>query len=169
MWTDEWVMSKCTQDSQKVSTKLLSLPDNAKKLNFSPSAKMKICTPRFDPPPVWPRHILNTHKTNKSTGQNTYLTSKAAILAMLAYKKYSILLRSYKPKMSVFYSTLARQLCDDTHLPGWLSTKPAQKKYWYSVELKIFTVVKSHWSLPHLGNKVGLPWIVNQADSAMND
>ena len=34
MWTDGWVMSKCTQDSQKVCTKLLSVPDNAKKLNF---------------------------------------------------------------------------------------------------------------------------------------
>ena len=34
MWTDGWVMSKCTQDSQKVCTKVLSLPDNAKKLNF---------------------------------------------------------------------------------------------------------------------------------------
>ena len=33
-WTDARVMSKCTQDSQKVCTKLLSLPDNARKLNF---------------------------------------------------------------------------------------------------------------------------------------
>ena len=34
-----------TQDSQKVCTKLLSLPDNAKKLLiFSPSAKIKMCT-----------------------------------------------------------------------------------------------------------------------------
>ena len=28
MWTDEWVKSKCKQDSQNVCTKLLSLPDN---------------------------------------------------------------------------------------------------------------------------------------------
>ena len=34
MWTDGWVMSNCTQNSQKVCTKLLSLPDKAKKLNF---------------------------------------------------------------------------------------------------------------------------------------
>ena len=34
MWTDGWIMSNSTQDSQKVCTKLLSLPDNAKKLNF---------------------------------------------------------------------------------------------------------------------------------------
>ena len=31
IWMDGWVMSKCTQDSQNVCTKLLSLPDNAKK------------------------------------------------------------------------------------------------------------------------------------------
>ena len=29
-----WVMSNGSQDSQKVCTKLLSLPDNAKKPNF---------------------------------------------------------------------------------------------------------------------------------------
>ena len=34
MRTDEWVMSKCTQDSQKVCTKLFSLPDNARKTQF---------------------------------------------------------------------------------------------------------------------------------------
>ena len=27
---------------------------------------------------------------------------------------------AYKPKMSPFYVTFARQLCDDTHLPGWV-------------------------------------------------
>ena len=28
---------------------------------------------------------------------------------------------AYKPEKSAFYSTFARQLCDDTRLPGWLS------------------------------------------------
>ena len=31
---------------------------------------------------------------------------------------------AYKPKNSAFYSTFARQLCDDTHHPGWLSAFP---------------------------------------------
>ena len=30
----------------------------------------------------------------------------------------------YKPAESAFYSTFARQLCDDTYLPGWLSAFP---------------------------------------------
>ena len=35
MWMDGWVMSNCSQDSQNVCTKLLSLPDKAKKkINF---------------------------------------------------------------------------------------------------------------------------------------
>ena len=29
--------------------------------------------------------------------------------------------KAYKVKMPPFYSTFARQLCDDTNLPGWLS------------------------------------------------
>ena len=86
MWTDGWIMSKCTQDLQKVSTKLLSLPDSAKNLNFSSSAKIKICTLSKAPPPVWPHH-QHTHKLSKkltyrfvlgslqfqSPGQNTHL------------------------------------------------------------------------------------------------
>ena len=31
---------------------------------------------------------------------------------------------TYKPKKSAFYSTFARQLCDDARLPGWLSAFP---------------------------------------------
>ena len=35
---------------------------------------------------------------------------------------------AYKPEKSVFYSTFARQLCDDTHLPGWLSAFPVHSQ-----------------------------------------
>ena len=31
---------------------------------------------------------------------------------------------AYKPEKSAFYSTFARQRCDDTRLPGWLSAFP---------------------------------------------
>ena len=31
---------------------------------------------------------------------------------------------AYKPEKSAFYSTFAKQLCDDTRLPGWLSAFP---------------------------------------------
>ena len=119
----------------------------------------------------------------QSTGQNTHLTSKTVILAILALKNstqphskptktepsfrklnspptklcmhfpghlqaselcpqtYCLSLplewsqvthipasikfgEAYKPEKSAFYSTLARQLCDDTRLPGWLSAFP---------------------------------------------
>ena len=36
---------------------------------------------------------------------------------------------AYKPENSAFYSTFARQLCDDTHLPGWLSTFPVHSEH----------------------------------------
>ena len=35
---------------------------------------------------------------------------------------------AYKPEKSAFYSTFARQLCDDTRLPGWLSTFPVHSQ-----------------------------------------
>ena len=35
---------------------------------------------------------------------------------------------AYKPEKSAFYSTFARQLCDDTHLPGWLSAFPVHSQ-----------------------------------------
>ena len=186
-----------TQDSQKVCTKLLSLPDKAKKTQFLvPQLKYKICTLSKAPPPVWPHH-QHTHKTSKnftygfvlgplqfqSTGQNTHLTSKSHFgyagfqekfdtprlkpaktepsfrklnspptkvrmlfpahlqARELCPQTYFLSLplewsqvthiptsiksgRAYKPKMSAFYSTLARQLCDDTRLSGWLSAFP---------------------------------------------
>ena len=35
---------------------------------------------------------------------------------------------AYKPKESAFYSTFARQLCDDTRLPEWFSAFPAHSQ-----------------------------------------
>ena len=86
MWTDGWVKSNFSQDSQKVITSI-----------FSPSAKIKICkhsTPNLT--------ISSTHTNQvktftyefvlrplqfQSTSQNTHLTSITVILAVLAFKK----------------------------------------------------------------------------------
>ena len=35
---------------------------------------------------------------------------------------------TYKPEKSAFYSTFTGQLCDDTHLPGWLSAFPVHSQ-----------------------------------------
>ena len=35
---------------------------------------------------------------------------------------------AYKPEKPAFYSTFARQLCDDTRLPGWLSAFPVHSQ-----------------------------------------
>ena len=35
---------------------------------------------------------------------------------------------AYNPEKSAFYSTFARQLCDDTRLPGWLSAWPGGER-----------------------------------------
>ena len=36
--------------------------------------------------------------------------------------------RAHKPEKSAFYKTFARQLCDDTCLPGWLSAFPVHSQ-----------------------------------------
>ena len=66
MWTDGWVMSKCTQDSQKVCTKLLSLPDKAQKTQFLvPQLNYKFAlSPRLHPQSD---HIINTHTKQVKT------------------------------------------------------------------------------------------------------
>lgn len=78
---DEWLRSKCTQDSQK---SFLSLPDNAKIIH---SAKIKICT--LSTPSLTTSSTQNTSENKmhafvlgplqfQSTDQNTHLTSKMA-------------------------------------------------------------------------------------------
>ena len=71
---------------------------------------------------------------------------------------------AYKPEKSAFYSTFARQLCDDTHLPGWLSAfpvhsqtlKPTQASFAHtnsqpshSMSYKIFLVLNQSSTQPH--------------------
>ena len=100
MWTDRWVMPKCTQNSQSLYQTAI----------FSPSAKIKVSTLSKTPHPVWPP----THRSSKnftygfilgplqfqSTDQNTHLTSKTAILPVLAFKKNSTHLHSNPSKLS---------------------------------------------------------------------
>ena len=125
---------------QKVCTKLLSLPDNAKKTSFfSASAKIKICTLSKAPPPVW-QHHQHMHKTSKyfmyrfvleplqfqSTGQNTHLNSRTVILPVLA----STHLHSSQPKLSPVSESSTHSLQNNvcfsllTSRPGSYAHKP---------------------------------------------
>ena len=150
MWMDGWVMSMCTQDSQKVCTKLLSLPDNAKTpLNFSSPAKIRICTLSKAPALVWSHH-QHTHAQNKykltygfvlgplqshSTGQNTHLTSKTVILVVLAFKKYSTHLHPNQLKLSPVPGSSTHPLQNSvcffplTSRPGSYAHKPTPCHY----------------------------------------
>ena len=163
MWTDGWVSVHKIHKTFVPKFLYMIMPKNS---IFSPSAKKKFAP---SPRPLGPLQF-------QSTGQNTHLTSKTVILAMLAFKKnlthlhsnqpklspcsfrklnsppyktvyafpahlqtrelgYSLSLPlewsqvthipasiksggAYKPEKSAFYSTFARQLCDDARLPG---------------------------------------------------
>ena len=84
MWRDEWINSKCTQDLQKVRTKLPFLPDNAKKNSiFSPSAKIKICTLSK----AQSNHIIHTH-THTHT-QNSKNITYAGTTSIPGYRPMS--------------------------------------------------------------------------------
>ena len=66
MWSNGWVMSNCSQDSQKVCTKLLSLPDNAKKQQqfLVPQLKQKFApSPKLHPQ----SDHINTHTNQVKT------------------------------------------------------------------------------------------------------
>ena len=101
MWTDGWVMSNCSQDSQKFVPNCFLYLIMSKNSIFSPSAKIKFAhSPKLHPQSD---HIINTHKSSKNftyafvlrllqfqfTSQNTHLTFKTVILAVLALKTVS--------------------------------------------------------------------------------
>ena len=69
---------------------------------------------------------------------------------------------AYKPEKSAFYSTFARQLCDDIHLPGWLFAFPVHSQTFkptqasvahtksqpsHSTSYKIFLVLFKCWRI----------------------
>ena len=57
--------------------------------------------------------------------------------------------RAYKPEMSAFYNTFARQLCDDTCLPGWFSAFSVHSQTYARLSaqasfLSAFMISKTH-------------------------
>ena len=134
MWMDGWVMSKCTQDSQKVCTKLLSLPDNTKKQSIfrnlhTPPLKPTKTEPSFRKPPTKLCMLFPAHLQARELCPQTYSLSLPLEWSQVTHISASIKSGgAYKPEKSAFYSTFARQLCDDTRLPGWLSAFPVHSQ-----------------------------------------
>ena len=163
-------MSNCSQNSQKVCTKLLSLPDNAKKLNFQSLSQNRnlhplqsstpnlttssthtnqvktlcmVCPGTTSIPVYKPKHTLDlknfgcagfqeklrmlfpTHLQARELCAQTYSLSLPLKWSQVRHTPASIKLGgAYKPEKLAFYSTFARQVCDDTRLPGWLPALP---------------------------------------------
>ena len=51
---------------------------------------------------------------------------------------------AYKPKKSALYSIFARQLCDDTILPGWLSAFQYSHKHSSPLRQALHTQIANH-------------------------
>ena len=52
--------------------------------------------------------------------------------------------RAYKPEKSALYSIFARQLCDDTILPGWLSAFQYSHEHSSSLRQALHTQIANH-------------------------
>ena len=73
--------------------------------------------------------LFCTHLQARELCPQTYSLSLPLEWSQVTHASASIKLgKAYKPKKSAFYSTFARQLCDDTHLLGWLSAFPVHSQ-----------------------------------------
>ena len=73
--------------------------------------------------------LFPTHLQARELCPQTYCLSLPLEWSQVTHTPASIKSgRAYKPEKSAFYSTFARQLCDDTHLPGWLSAFPVHSQ-----------------------------------------
>ena len=69
--------------------------------------------------------LLPVHLQARELCPQTYSLSLPLEWSQVTHIPASIkLCGAFKPENSAFYSTFARQLCDDTRLPGWLSAFP---------------------------------------------
>ena len=63
--------------------------------------------------------------------------------------------RAYKPKNAAFYSAFARQLCEASPLPGWLSAFPEHSQTFMSTP-ESFTHANSHHDIQRTRKFLGL-------------
>ena len=95
----------------------------------------KLNTPNSNQPKLSPVSESSTHSLQNyvcffaltSRPRNHVLLSVPLEWSQVTHIPASI--KSTSPKSKVFYSTHARQLCDDTCLPGWVAAFPAHSKY----------------------------------------
>ena len=88
-------------------------------------------TPPLKPTKTEPKAQLTPYKTMhafpRSPVDQELYPHKPTLSSLLEWSQVTHILpstktsRVYKPVKSPFYSTFARQLCEDAHFPGWLS------------------------------------------------
>ena len=84
---------------------------------------------KLNSPPTKLCILFPTHLQAKELWPPTYSLSLPLEWSQVTHIPASIKLgEAYKPEKSAFYSTFARQLCDDTRLPGWLSAFPVHSQ-----------------------------------------
>ena len=75
------------------------------------------------------RMLFHTHLQARELCPQTYSLSLPLEWSQVTHTPASIKSGgAHKPEKSAFYSTFVRQLCDDTHLPGWLSAFPVHSQ-----------------------------------------
>ena len=90
-------------------------------------AKTESSFRKLNSPPTKLRMLFPAHLQARELCPQTYSLSLTLEWSQVTHIPASIKLGgACKPERSAFYITFARQLCDDTRLPGWLSAFPPQ-------------------------------------------
>ena len=84
---------------------------------------------KLNSPPTKPCMLFPTHLQAREICSQTYSLSLPLERSQVTHNRASTKLGgTYKPEKLAFYSTFARQLCDDIHLPGWLFAFPVHSQ-----------------------------------------
>ena len=80
---------------------------------------------KVNSPPTKLHTLFPTHLQARELCPQTYSLSLLIEWSQVTHTPTS---RAYKTEKPAFYNTFARQLCDDTCLPGWLSAFPVHSQ-----------------------------------------
>ena len=99
----------------------------ASEKNSTPPLKPTKTEPSFrklNSPPTKLRMLFLAYLQARELCPQTYSLSLSLEWSQITHPASMKSVGAYKPEKSAFYSTFARQLFDDTRLPGWLSAFP---------------------------------------------
>ena len=113
------------QSTSHSKTAVLAFKKNSTYLHSNQPNLYEPSFRKLNSPPTKLCMLFPTHLQARELCPQTYSLSLSLKWSQVTHTPASIKSGgAYKLEKSAFYSTFARQLCDDTRLPGWLSAFP---------------------------------------------